>query len=86
MNNNDAVFAVNTIAEQDEGKMQSVTVKISIDAAMLKKMIGVTSLYADEINIDAKKPEIVSFFLKKGFEALVASGEFDKRLKTVLGG
>ncbi len=83
--NGEAVAAMQHIADQNGEKMEVVPVKVNVDAEMMKKMKSLISLYSDEISPDAKRQDIVGFFLKKGFEELVRSGEFDRRLKAVLG-
>ena len=42
-------------------------------------------MFDDEISPDAKEPELIGYFLEKGFDALVESGEIDRRVKAVLG-
>lgn len=83
---NEGAAAVAGLGEQNGEKPTTITVRVNIEPDMLKKMKSVVSLFPEEISPEAKTPEIVSFFLKKGFDVLVSTGEFENRLKSLLAG
>ena len=82
---NDAAMAVARIEEKNGTGTETITKRVAVKAKTLAKMHKLVSLFDDEINIDVKEPELIGFFLEKGFAAIVASGEIDKRVKLVLG-
>jgi hypothetical protein len=83
--NEDGAEAVHTIGVGNGATMDRITKRIVIKAKTLHKMKKLVSLFDDEIASDAKEPEIIGFFLEKGFDALVESGEINRRVDAVLG-
>jgi len=77
--------AVSLQGEQNGIEIDRVTKRVVVNTVTLQKMRKVISLFDDELSLDAKEPEIIGFFLQKGFDALVASGEIDRRVKAILG-
>lgn len=86
MSNPDVTIKMTTSAlgEQNGMAIDKITKRVTMNAATLQKMRKVMSLFDDELPLDAKEPEMIGFFLQKGFEALIASGEIDRRVKAVL--
>lgn len=77
--------AVFEMGEKNGAAMDKITKRIFIKPETLHKMKKLVSLFDDEISADAKEPELIGYFLEKGFDALVESGEIDRRVKAVLG-
>jgi len=77
--------AIFEIGESNGVAMDKITKRIVIKPETLHKMKKLVSLFDDEISADAKEPELIGYFLEKGFDALVESGEIDRRVKAVLG-
>jgi len=80
--NSGAVFE---IGEKNGASMDKISKRIVIKPETLHKMKKLVSLFDDEISSDVKEPELIGYFLEKGFNALVESGEIDRRVKAVLG-
>ena len=80
--NSGAVFE---IGEKNGASMDKISKRIVIKPETLNKMKKLVSLFDDEISSDVKEPELIGYFLEKGFNALVESGEIDRRVKAVLG-
>ncbi len=77
--------AVFEISERNGVAVGKINKRIVIKPETLNKMKKLVSLFDDEISSDAKEPELIGYFLEKGFDALVESGEIDRRVKAVLG-
>jgi hypothetical protein len=77
--------AVFEIGEKNGASMDKISKRIVIKPETLHKMKKLVSLFDDEISSDVKEPELIGYFLEKGFNALVESGEIDRRVKAVLG-
>ena len=77
--------AVFEIGEKNGASMDKISKRIVIKPETLHKMKKLVSLFDDEISSDVKEPELIGYFLEKGFDALVESGEIDRRVKAVLG-
>ncbi len=77
--------AVFEMGERNGASMDKISKRIAIKPETLHKMKKLVSLFDDEISSDAKEPELIGYFLEKGFDALVESGEIDRRVKAVLG-
>ena len=77
--------AVFEIGEKNGASMDKISKRILIKPETLHKMKKLVSLFDDEISSDVKEPELIGYFLEKGFNALVESGEIDRRVKAVLG-
>ena len=73
------------IGERNGVALGKISKRIVIKPETLHKMKKLASLFDDEISPDAKEPELIGYFLEKGFDALVESGEIDRRVKAVLG-
>jgi hypothetical protein len=73
------------IGESNGVALGKISKRIVIKPETLHKMKKLVSLFDDEISPDAKEPELIGYFLEKGFDALVESGEIDRRVKAVLG-
>ncbi len=61
-----------------------VTKRVSVNKVTLSKMMGIKSLFNDELPDDAKDTEIVSYFLEKSFACLLQSGEIARRLQKLI--
>lgn len=83
--NNSALIAASEFGETNGVINDKITKRVLLKAEVLHKIKKLVSLFDDEVPNDAKEPEILGYFLEKGFEALVASGEIDRRVKAVLG-
>ncbi|QOX81057.1 hypothetical protein FY034_18955 (plasmid) [Trichlorobacter lovleyi] len=64
---------------------EMLTKRVSIKKEVINKILGVSSLFRDELPLDAKEGEVLGFFLEKGFMSLVESGEIKKRLNNLVG-
>ncbi|MDD2272443.1 MAG: hypothetical protein PHP95_09335 [Desulfuromonadaceae bacterium] len=67
----------------DEGKLDTVMKRIAIKNATIHKMRKISSLFSDEIPLDAKEADLISFFFVLSFDAFLKSGEIEKRLKAL---
>ena len=83
---NEALKVVTDVFAGDEAKHDTVTRRVAIKSNTLQRMRKISSLFCDELPLDAKEPEMISFFLDLSFETFLRSGEIDKRLKTLIGG
>ena len=82
--NVDAIVAINDICENNGAGMQKTTKRVTIKPETLSKMKKLASLFDEEL-ADAKEPDLIGYFLEKGFSCLVESGEIDRRVKAVIG-
>lgn len=69
--------------EDFEQKLQIKRVPVKTDT--LKRMMGVSSLFMDELPSGAKEGDILAFFLEKGFNLMIENGEIKKRLELLVG-
>lgn len=83
--NKDGAKAVHTIGVVNGAVLDKVIKRVVIKAETLHKMKKLANLFDDELAFDANEPEVIGFFLEKGFDALVASGEINRRVDAVLG-
>jgi hypothetical protein len=81
----DGAKAVHTIGAANGAIIDKVFKRVTIKAETLHKMKKLANLFDDELTIDANESEVIGFFLEKGFDALVASGEINRRVDAVLG-
>jgi hypothetical protein len=77
--------AVNETFSSDEAKLDTVTKRIAIKSSTVQKMKKISSLFNDEMPVDAKEADMIAFFLDLSFDAFLKSGEIEKRLKTLTG-
>lgn len=83
---NEAGKLVSDTFAGDEEKQDTVTRRVVVSNNTIQRMRKISSLFCDELPIDSKEPEMISFFLNLSFEAFLKSGEIEKRLKTLTGG
>ncbi len=83
--NNDAVNAVSGTFTGDEAKMDTVMKRIAVKSSTIQKMRKISSLFSEEVPLDAKEADLISHFLEISFNSFLRSGEIEKRIKALTG-
>jgi len=81
----DAINAVSETFIGDEAKLDVVMKRIAIKGSTILKMKKISSLFLDEMPVDGKEADMISFFFDLSFESFLQSGEIEKRLKELTG-
>lgn len=72
------------ISESNMASFDKITKKVVINTKTLQKMKKLVSLFDNEISCDIKESELIGYFLEKGFNSLIESGDIERRIKAIL--
>lgn len=75
-----AIAAIDSLAEANGVKMETVVKKISIKAENVEKMKRFYPLFAPDAECSPKEADIIAFMTEKAFEWFISSGEVEKRV------
>jgi hypothetical protein len=74
----------NSVGKNEDTTEEIITKRITVKKTTITKMMGIRSLFNDELSGDAKDTEVISYFLDKSFECLLKSGETARRLQKLI--
>jgi hypothetical protein len=79
-------MAKSSLTERNGSDSQNTQIKrVVIKNDIIEKILGISSLFRNELPLDAKEGEILGFFLEKGFLSLIESGEIEKKVNDLVG-